>query len=604
MKPFIEEYKEVRYFPNDSEMPILIHYLQVYFSHPERSIQRSQVVQSVVSILSTKNKHWTHRTVRLWFNNNKRVFFRPSSPGIQQQQSHQQPNQQTKDNAVVSSQAKAPYYVPARSLSVVQLPNVNSTSPAISQNNLQRNALNNQKKMSPQITKSQSQTVQKIPVQIIQQAHNMTPQINQAQQLSPIISQPKPGSFAFYVMSEAENLMSLNPSTSQVAEKNITEKLNVIHEKKWNQFVAVQPSRTSIMDYGSIPSSGQSQMQNTPNLESIVGFDLIECSHTTSLGEPVVVAYNSDINRNKLHFLNKDIEVGDVHAMTSMDDHRTIWIHSGSNIIEYILSNDELIKGRSLPTHMKHANRSTMTFWNDNVVLASGSSIRSWSPRFIEENTENDNSLDNQIEQSNPDSNLIQKHNSSVGLGLTLPIPLITSLAAVSESLVVASTEHHSAQVYAPNGTLITKSIGHTAGITCLHSFDACSFITGSADQTAKYWDLRVQLPIFSLLRHHGIVTCAYGCGNVNSNLILTGGTDGIIRGWDIRQLRHLFSFSVGYGSPGSIGLSNDSKTITVITSERVKDHFYDLEKYGYSSDLSLSPIDAPLNAIFTFSIP
>ena len=210
MKPFIEEDKEVRYFPNDSEMPILIHYLQVYFSHPERSIQRSQVVQSVVSILSTKNKHWTHRTVRLWFNNNKRVFFRPSSPGIQQQQSHQQPNQQTKDNAVVSSQAKAPYYVPARSLSVVQLPNVNSTSPAISQNNLQRNALNNQKKMSPQITKSQSQTVQKIPVQIIQQAHNMTPQINQAQQLSPIISQPKPGSFAFYVMSEAENLMSLN----------------------------------------------------------------------------------------------------------------------------------------------------------------------------------------------------------------------------------------------------------------------------------------------------------------------------------------------------------------------------------------------------------
>jgi hypothetical protein len=68
-----EDIKDGRYFPSEKEQVILMQTIEKYFQLPERSEDRSIVVQTVTAQLSDINPRWTNRAVRLWFNNNKRA---------------------------------------------------------------------------------------------------------------------------------------------------------------------------------------------------------------------------------------------------------------------------------------------------------------------------------------------------------------------------------------------------------------------------------------------------------------------------------------------------------------------------------------------------
>ncbi|KAH0789003.1 hypothetical protein GPJ56_007079 [Histomonas meleagridis] len=63
-----------RYYPNSVEQSILIQNVKRYFSQPERSQERTKIANEVSEELLKYSPHWTHRTVRLWFNNNKHAF--------------------------------------------------------------------------------------------------------------------------------------------------------------------------------------------------------------------------------------------------------------------------------------------------------------------------------------------------------------------------------------------------------------------------------------------------------------------------------------------------------------------------------------------------
>jgi hypothetical protein len=61
------------------EHSLLANHIQRYFETPDRSEQRAQIVREVLELLSGGGREWTHRSIRLWFNNNRRHYF-PSAP--------------------------------------------------------------------------------------------------------------------------------------------------------------------------------------------------------------------------------------------------------------------------------------------------------------------------------------------------------------------------------------------------------------------------------------------------------------------------------------------------------------------------------------------
>lgn len=65
-----------RYYPNAQEQSVLIPYLRKYFKYPERSPERNRIASEVSQMLLKISPHWTHRAVRLWFNNNRLTYLK------------------------------------------------------------------------------------------------------------------------------------------------------------------------------------------------------------------------------------------------------------------------------------------------------------------------------------------------------------------------------------------------------------------------------------------------------------------------------------------------------------------------------------------------
>jgi hypothetical protein len=58
----------------DYEQSVLIAHIQKFFAAPDRSVARADIVREVRSLLNVQNREWTSRTIRLWFNNNRKHY--------------------------------------------------------------------------------------------------------------------------------------------------------------------------------------------------------------------------------------------------------------------------------------------------------------------------------------------------------------------------------------------------------------------------------------------------------------------------------------------------------------------------------------------------
>lgn len=63
-----------RYYANPCEQKVLVDGLRRYFMLPERSETRNRIAKEVSEFLRQYSPHWSHRAVRLWFNNNKHTY--------------------------------------------------------------------------------------------------------------------------------------------------------------------------------------------------------------------------------------------------------------------------------------------------------------------------------------------------------------------------------------------------------------------------------------------------------------------------------------------------------------------------------------------------
>jgi WD40 repeat protein len=309
---------------------------------------------------------------------------------------------------------------------------------------------------------------------------------------------------------------------------------------------------------------------------------IIESSLILESSEPVVVVYDCESGKQRIHFAGNSADLGLLSPATSMavGNNGVIWVSNGSFIKSFALP--DLSSLQTITTGAMRAPRSSAVFWNGNLSVACGSTVLSWSSQLLEEGDMNESSC-------------------NVRLNLTHSI---TSLATVGENLVVASAEHHTAPVYAPNGARVARALGHCAGVTALAPYDRSRFLSGSADQTARLWDVGQQAPVLTFRKHHGIVTALFG--DPFAQFVLTGGTDGLVKGWDVRRDgKALFSVPVGDGAPQSIHYGTPKHKLTVVVSERTADMFYDMQKFGgIQGPERLS--DAPSSGVlsFMFALP
>lgn len=520
-----EETKDGRHFPTDSESQILIHHLQIYFSHPERSMQRSQVVQSVVSLLSPTNKHWTQRTVRLWFNNNKKVYYRPTSPA----------------NPDAGMEPPRPFRQPQR----------NFFQPVRSQSVMSLNCVVDREEEARA------------------RAHHYQPQA-----LLP--RQPKLGPLAMAIAGEYDLIQNRRPP--EESEARIQQKVAEVFEAKWQQTVLNDPAPSSIQDDIATVPHGimKHSMKTTPLFQQVIPYEYIEASMITPSGDPMVIAYDMSTCSQIMSYngMTVDVELSTPVSAVAYDLMNDVfWLHAGDVVKGF---HGKTLAPVQILSTGKKCRRSAMVFCkqNQNLIVASESTIWRWAQTAM-----------------GPDPNAVS---------LTLLIPAITSLATVSEALVVASSEYHTAQVYAQNGATVARIIGHRAGITALHGYDENCFLSGSADETVKLWDLRAPHPAIDMVRHRGVVTSLYGDGTAGHSLVLTGGTDGMMKGWDVRNIEHLFSMSTGQSPLQSLHYSHAGHRITAVVSERVADSYYDLEKF--TAGLEGPIANTPPNAVLTYS--
>lgn len=91
-------YSMSRYYPNQKELQILIHALNRYFRFPDKDPNRNMTAKSTSIILQKISDHWTHRNVRIWFNNNQKQYFIPEKENQNDKPENQKDNYENQNS--------------------------------------------------------------------------------------------------------------------------------------------------------------------------------------------------------------------------------------------------------------------------------------------------------------------------------------------------------------------------------------------------------------------------------------------------------------------------------------------------------------------------
>jgi len=509
-----EENKDGRYFPGQEELSILINSIEEYFSYPERSEERSKIVSSVTGRLNAINAHWKNRSVRLWFNNNKKTYLKqeanvtfvpiPESPLL---------NAGTKNQFYPPKKRVAP----PRSSSVSQFDNF----------------------FSPGISPSLSLT---------------------SKSLSSILKSPRK-----------------TVEEQKEVELHITQQLVSNHSKYWLNHIAQIELNRCIVAYSSMPPEFSKnpfpdRMQNDEYIydsSEYSEFDLIECGIANANGYPAIICYNTSNQTHEFRYKEGIFDLGLSYPASSLayDSPSDTFFFTTGTLIKTFNPKEGLlntvISPRTMPLH-----HSPLLCSNNRVILGSRSKFFVWNQSEFED------------------------VNNMRCLCFEANLPLVTSMAAADTKLALASHNHHAIHMFDSQFNFVSSLIGHGAGVTSLCSSETDNLISGSADLTARLWDLRLSQPAIQFERHLGSITSLAYANTQSSKIVITGGEDHIVRGWDIRASAVLFEINCGTGVPISLDF-DQNKVLTIITKEKTQT---DARGFSLQHNKDISPVISVLS--------
>lgn len=483
-----EEVKDGRYFPSQQEQAILTQTIDQYFQLPERSEERALCVQKVTAQLAEINPRWTNRSVRLWFNNNKRTCLKQNSVQFD------------------------PSQVRATPLTIEQMP---------------------PKKRPPRSASVGANIGMGYP----------------GRQPSPMAADLYYGDH-FAPVYERLQLDQTDEEKKEI-ENDLNKRLIDFENRLWAENIGASPATVQLTARGSISGFlNEKSPKARVSPPEVHEYGLIDCATFVGDSRNRVPAV---ISEGRLYLGPGEAGATEIEfrfppAAVAFDRYTSsLFIVSGKAVVP--VSCADRVVGTPIDLGSGAILRSTIAVWPDCVAVGAKSRIV-----------------------------MFGRDISTPLQALESGLHSITSLAAVGSFMAVASRNHHAIHILERSGTVRAPShwcLGHGAGVTCLSSANEWLLLSGSADKTARLWDIRTNAPVIQMQRHLGPLTVVQDCWYQGRQYAITGSEDHRVRVWDLRmhEFDLLLETDVGAGVPVAVELgdggSGDPGVLMVVTKEK-----------------------------------
>ncbi|OHT08846.1 hypothetical protein TRFO_22509 [Tritrichomonas foetus] len=313
MKPRDDDFgSAARYYATPQEQKILVQGLQQYFSLPERSQNRNKIAKDVSRFLCMFSPHWTHRAVRLWFNNNKHTYlpqFAGNAPNSQanSNNTNNQNNQVTTNHQDIGNSQNTPN-------------NNSANTPILTENANNIRAQQIQTFQASQFPQMQNMQLQIAQQQIQPQIQSQIPQIQQQQIQQQQIQQQQ---ISQQQISQ-QQIQQQQIQQQQIQQQQISQQQ--ISQQQIHQF---QPNHIS-----QIPSTPIPTMQQ---MKQSVTLDVNQGTVVFPPMTPIQVDKNSNIKNPNLNMTNSLKNANNAnHALSNNHNINNVSIISDINSLNNV----------------------------------------------------------------------------------------------------------------------------------------------------------------------------------------------------------------------------------------------------------------------------
>ncbi|EAY15887.1 hypothetical protein TVAG_165150 [Trichomonas vaginalis G3] len=556
-----------RYYPTDEELKILIPMLRKYFSLPERSNSRKDLVDEVFTAVAKINpKHWDAKKVRIWFRNNKKTFMSADPERIP---TAQIPPIPTGDPNMIQSND-------SNEMRGIQRPRfVNPNAPVQNRSNQapQQAFVPDLPIIKQEITTDQSsfqtsleehyEYLDKLRGLLIQASeHPHAAKINNQKDVSYNYTQ------CLQQMSKklnVENIFSYDSRAKKVyalPAKHLISKISLTSALAATQ--GQYPLKTECKMAKLTDNVYRKEGMETPvglsseylkfysgNLtETIKDIPGLSSSTFTSDGKLIYSYFDPDKKQHLLKFEENTVTIPCFQPPTSMvydEELKIVWISAECRI--FGISTETLSVVDILFASVQPSDTTSISIADDNLVLTINNVIiiykrqKSQGPSLAIMSDLNTSLLEDKIRPASLDRNSISWKRGRQNFSTLAPSCRNYSYTSyINKNFIISSSISPSMDIMTIERQSLGNLIGHTAGITSMTTCKDILF-TGSADCTVKAWDIKHSSVLYHFDRHSAKVTALFACEVDGRLVVFSGGDDGVIIVWDPVNSTEIFEF-------------------------------------------------------------
>lgn len=538
-----------RYYPSPMEQSILVQNVGNYFSKPERSVERNKIAADVSAQLTKINPHWSHRAVRLWFNNNKHTYNGETpqtinpNPAQPLSMSHQHvhfgdptynPNSQVgMPNPAMQSQQ--PQQMAAMPLQPVMPPSMN-LNPQLQQT--QQIQQMQQAQQSQQIQQIQ-QTQQMQQMQQVVQQTQPPQQINQMIMNTPVMQIPpspmQSAPVSQQIIQQKPQKMTppqgpiqsqYQPNYQQVIKKLIKDSTQVGDEEmpqivqKYDHYIkemrstgqtapipfSINPKNTVVVSQSDPPefsfsnsgisvqdSTFQTRRYNDLYLFSQFDATFVDKScaafvHMARMSPERALSYEFvDSPKFGADWLTQKVnKTARIEEIVVDSEHKCAWMLGNSKMLRLHLDPNQKLQSVDLSPN----NNSR---YPANLVVLKGHVVTGY-----------------------PDSNILYFVDSRMKVtqvATSYPENFgFSTICTMNDSLLCGLTQSHAVRLINENGSEIRSFIGHTETVIQISKMGDETFLTASDDRSLNLWDIRQHAPIGHIGTNSKSIVAISGC--------------------------------------------------------------------------------------------